>query len=210
MTITSNFDYNEIFIRLQQKGRRMFGKHFFLYKRDIGVLAPIAAWMLQDEVVAAQFRIDLNKGIFLTGPIGTGKTRIMELLGHLAAPTREYKMQSCPEIPIDFSKRGAVVLGNYTYFSFKRRSNIPINYCFDDLGKEINTKYYGTGCEMMKSIMLSRYELFIKHGMLTHATSSLSTLEIEQRYGKDVRSRLREMFNKISFPNDAKDKRKND
>jgi len=44
--------------------------------------------------------------------------------------------------------------------------------------------------------------------IITHATTNLAAKEIEELYGKRVRSRLREMFNLISFPAETKDKRK--
>jgi len=60
----------------------------------------------------------------------------------------------------------------------------------------------------MAEIILSRYDLFIRHKMLTHFTTNLSADEIEKLYGARVRSRLREMCNLIAFPKDALDKRR--
>ncbi|KKL94503.1 hypothetical protein LCGC14_1864050, partial [marine sediment metagenome] len=37
--------------------------------------------------------------------------------------------------------------------------------------------------------------------------TNLNANELEDRYGKRVRSRMREMFNLIAFKKDAKDKR---
>lgn len=44
-------------------------------------------------------------------------------------------------------------------------------------------------------------------GTQTHITTNLSATEIEAFYGNRVRSRLREMFNRIAFPKDAPAKR---
>ena len=59
----------------------------------------------------------------------------------------------------------------------------------------------------MAEILLSRYDLFTTHNMLTHLTTNLSATEIEEYYGNRVRSRMREMFNLIVFANGIKDKR---
>jgi hypothetical protein len=40
---------------------------------------------------------------------------------------------------------------------------------------------------------------------LTHLTTNLNSGEIEKQYGLRVRSRLREMFNLVAFPEDAVD-----
>jgi DNA replication protein DnaC len=80
-------------------------------------------------------------------------------------------------------------------------------HCFDDLGAEQSLKYYGNECNVMGEILLSRYEYFVSHDMLTHITTNLSATEMEDLYGNRVRSRLREMFNLIAFGESAKDKR---
>ena len=43
--------------------------------------------------------------------------------------------------------------------------------------------------------------------MFTHITTNIGATEIENIYGSRVRSRMREMFNLISFEKDVKDKR---
>ena len=68
-------------------------------------------------------------------------------------------------------------------------------------------KHYGTDCNVMAEILLSRYDLFISHNMLTHITTNLSASEIEEVYGQRVRSRLREIINLVSFSEKTDDKR---
>ncbi len=85
---------------------------------------------------------------------------------------------------------------------------LPKHYCFDDLGTENNLKYYGNECNIMAEVLLSRYDLFISGKLITHLTSNLSASEIEDVYGNRIRSRMREMFNLISFDKDDKDKRR--
>jgi len=59
----------------------------------------------------------------------------------------------------------------------------------------------------MAEILLSRYDMFIQKGILTHITTNLSAPELESMYGSRVRSRMREMFNLVAFERNAKDKR---
>jgi DNA replication protein DnaC len=63
-----------------------------------------------------------------------------------------------------------------------------------------------SGMKARVEIMLSRYEYFISQKKITHLTTNLSASELESYYGNRVRSRLREMFNLISF-GVSKDKR---
>jgi energy-coupling factor transporter ATP-binding protein EcfA2 len=196
---TSLFNYKEILPLLADKGRQVFGPHFRIYPEDLKVIIPIIGWMLRDEDVAQQFEIDLNKGIFLGGPVGTGKTQIMKLMTYIAPNPREHKMTNCINICNDYCAKGPATLDQYNH-----GANI---WCFDDLGREDQAQYYGNTCYVMKNIILNRYEQFTHNGIITHMNSSLTTLEIENKYGVEVRSRMREMFNRIVFDRKARDKR---
>ena len=60
----------------------------------------------------------------------------------------------------------------------------------------------------MGEILLSRYDLFLKHKVKTYVTTNLNAQELEERYGNRVRSRMRQLFNLIAFDQDVSDKRK--
>lgn len=201
---TSLFDYKQIIQHLAEKGREQFGKHFQIHTEDLPVYIKIIAWMLRDEDVAQQFEIDLHKGIFLGGPVGVGKTHIMQLMRLIVPAPLNYELQNCDRITAEFSRKGPLILDKYTEANDKQLHRI---WCFDDLGIEDTAHHYRTTCLVMKKILMRRHELFTQYGTLTHVTSSLSTIAIENRYGKEVRSRMREMLNRIVFSGDTKDKR---
>lgn len=60
----------------------------------------------------------------------------------------------------------------------------------------------------MREIILSRYDLFISQKMITHFTTNFTATEILNKYGIEVRSRMREMCNIISFDSEIQDNRK--
>tara|TARA_R110001592_G_scaffold366_8_gene2093 strand:+ start:366 stop:581 length:216 start_codon:yes stop_codon:yes gene_type:complete len=60
----------------------------------------------------------------------------------------------------------------------------------------------------MGEVLLSRYELFLKTNIKTHATTNLSAQELEDVYGNRVPSRMRQLFNLVAFDVNANDKRK--
>ena len=177
------------------------------------LLQKLIAYFLRDEEQAVHHQLSLEKGILLTGPIGTGKTTLMSLL-RLLSKHQLFMVKSCREVTFEFIKEGYQVIQKYSTFSFARSYPIeydprkPITYCFDDLGTESALKYFGNTCNVMGEVLLSRYDYFIANNMITHATTNLSATELETLYGNRVRSRMREMFNLLSFDKGAEDKRR--
>lgn len=202
-------DFEECIEYLNQKGKEIFGKTFLVDSVDYEVIFKILVYTIKDEKNARKHKIDLNKGILLSGPIGCGKTSLMKLINFINTKNDRYMIKSCREVSYDFISHGYQVLHDYSYQSFINRGNVkvPKVWCFDDLGTENNLKYYGNECNVMAEILLSRYDLFIQKDMLTHLTTNLTAQEIENLYGNRVRSRMREMFNLISFNSTSKDKR---
>jgi DNA replication protein DnaC len=203
---TSLFNYKQILPMLAAKGRILFGPHFRIYPEDLIVIIPIIAWILRDEEVAKQFDVDLQKGIFLGGSVGTGKTQIMQLLRCITPDNLYFEMKRCDRISGEYTLKGPSTLYTYTGEGKNEKFNHRI-WCFDDFGSEDVAHHYGRNCMVMKKILLGRYELFTQFGTVTHITSALKTAEIEKKYGTEVRSRMREMFNRIIFDKNAKDKR---
>lgn len=93
----------------------------------------------------------------------------------------------------------------YTHKS--NNQNRLSGFCFDDLGSEQQIKHFGNDCNVMAEILITRYEQFIDNKSITHITTNLSASEIEKLYGNRLRSRMRNMFNVISFDSNSTDKR---
>lgn len=202
----SRFDYNEILGALANKGRALFGSRFRIYKEDLPVYIPLIAWTLRDEDIARDYQISFHKGIFLGGPVGAGKTRIMDLMSRLYTDNSDhYSLYSCVKLSLDFAREGPAAIDRFTYQSFQ--NDQPVSWCFDDLGQEMDSRHFGNSCLVMQQVILLRYELWVTHGMITHMTSNLGGDGIEARYGPEVRSRMREMFNRLVFDKSAGDKR---
>lgn len=124
---------------------------------------------------------------------------------HVPPPERNHVIKSTRDVSFEFIQEGYEVIWRYSKMSFS--NHLPKIYCFDDLGAEQSLKYYGNECNVMGEILLSRYEYYVSHDMLTHITTNLSATEIENLYGNRVRSRMREMFNLLAFEQKTPDKR---
>lgn len=197
-----HYDFEKIKTYLNIKGHKLFGKHFRIYKEDEPLIFKLCCYFIQDHYTCSKMGIDTNKGILLTGPVGCGKTTLMQLLLHLAPHKTNYEMVPTRNIVFNFNASGFEVLEKF---------NQTKNYCFDDLGVEPTGCHYTKECNVMGEILLSRYELFChperSRRVLTHITTNLNAQELEKRYGSRVRSRLREMMNVIAFSSNSSDKR---
>jgi DNA replication protein DnaC len=203
--MNTTLSYTEIIAWLEKKGVELYGKKFKILETDHEIIYKLIAYSLKDEQACYQFNIDLEKGILLSGPIGCGKTSLMNLMKYLAPAENKFSVKPCRDISFEFIQDGYEVIHRYSKGKLYQAE--PRTYCFDDLGTENNIKYFGNECNVMAEILLSRYDLFIAKKLQTHITTNLSASEIEKHYGNRVRSRLREMVNLIAYDKSTPDKR---
>ncbi|MBN8642866.1 ATP-binding protein [Flavobacterium soli] len=203
--IKTHYNYQEIIMWIEQKGIELYGTHFKILETDYPIIYKLIAYFLKDEVTCFQYNINLNKGILLSGPIGCGKTSIMNIMKYLTPTEHKFFVKPCRDISFEFIQDGYQIIHKYS--KGKLYEYEPKTICFDDLGTESNLKYYGNECNVMAEILLSRYDVYIAKRIQTHITTNLSASEIETQYGNRVRSRMRELFNLIAYDNNSKDKR---
>lgn len=192
------YDFRKVLIYLDAKGKLLFGGHFKIYDEDRDIILKLCNYMVRDHGACRKYGIDPDKGILLSGPVGCGKTSLMKLIRHIVPHRRPYEVIPSRNIAFGFNHIGYKIIEDYGNGRF---------YCFDDLGVEPMGRHFGKDCNVMGEIILSRYELFMKNGLPTHATTNLNAAELEERYGNRVRSRMRQLFNLIAFDKDTKDKR---
>ncbi|MGB0897458.1 MAG: ATPase [Flavobacteriaceae bacterium] len=193
-----HYNFNQILVYLEIKGKLLFGKNFKIYEDDMKILYKLCVYFIKDHASCERFGIDLNKGILLSGPVGCGKTSLMKILRHLVPHIKPYEVIPTRNITFGFNNLG-----------FKTIEEFGNNklFCFDDLGVEPIGRHFGKDCNVMGEVLLSRYELLLKNKILTHATTNLNAQELEERYGNRVRSRMRLLFNLIAFDKSCADKR---
>lgn len=203
--IKSHYDYQDVITWIENKGQQLYGARFRIIESDHAVIYRLIAYFLRDEQTAFQFGIDLDKGVLLAGPVGCGKTTLMNVMKQLTKAEHKFIVKPCRDISIEFIKDGYGIIHQYSVG--KASHSEQRIYCLDDLGIENNLKYYGNECNVIAEVLLSRYDIFISKRIPTHITTNLSASEIETHYGVRVRSRLRSMMNLIAYDKTTKDKR---
>lgn len=151
----------------------------------------------------------LDKGIFLTGNTGTGKTWMMQLFSK--NKKQSFRIIPAKKIANDFEANGSQAMEEYLNL-YKN----PINdfscflqpfsgLCIDDIGAEDIKTHFGNKTNVIGDLIENRYSKKIT-GISLHATTNFTADQIKNYYGERVASRLRECFNWIEYP--GKDRRK--
>ncbi|MDI6047035.1 ATPase [Flavobacterium yafengii] len=199
------YNFQKCLEYLENQGKTTYGRSFHISEMDYPTIYKLLIYMIKDEKSAMNQNIDLSKGILVSGSIGCGKTSLMNLVRPFAYHSSEYKIKTCREVSFEFAKNGFEAINCYT---LKQASQSKLTgYCFDDLGAEQQIKHFGNDCNVMAEVLISRYEQFVENKSVTHITTNLSASEIENNYGNRLRSRMRQMFNLITFDSRTKDKR---
>lgn len=138
-------------------------------------------------------KTDLNrdKGIFIRGAVGTGKTLAFKLIQKFLMQKHKFSMRSSNEIVLDYNTTGDKILKGYS---------VVKDWCFDDFGSEDKGKHFGSECEVMEKIILLRYDLFEQYGTKTHLTSNFSNEELNEKYGARAYDRLKRIINVVNYP----------
>ena len=203
------FNFSDCLKWMEKQGKTLFGEHFRILQQDYPVIYKLLVYAIGDKENCDRKGLNLGKGLLVNGPVGAGKTSLLMLMNYFCPPEKQYKVKPARELSFELETEGFKVVNKYSQgvFEMGRKGPVPVIYCFDDLGAELPLKYYGNECNIVAEILLSRYDLFISKGILTHATTNLSASELEGRYGTRVRSRMREMFNLVAFDKNSEDKR---
>jgi energy-coupling factor transporter ATP-binding protein EcfA2 len=195
---TIQYEFEKVKRYLNIKGKFLFGAKFNIHDEDKELLLKLSSYFVADRETCSNLGIDIDKGILLTGPVGCGKTTLMRLLPYIIPHKTASTLIPCRNLVFGFNGIGSKLIQDYD----NNRS-----YCFDDLGVEHTGRFFGKDCNVMGELLISRYDSFKSNGIKTHITTNLNADEIQNKYGERVRSRMREMFNLISFSENSFDKR---
>ena len=104
--------------------------------------------------------------------------------------------------------RFLIYSGNEIEKAFRNETEIESQltqkmFGIDDLGEEHNkVKVYGTDINVGVEVLSNRYNLMIKNGSLTFATTNLTRAMLLKKYGARIDSRIDEMFNVFTVTGD--------
>lgn len=146
-------------------------------------------------------RLNPSKGLWLWGPIGTGKSTIIQIMNMYdklanglsmgGYPIGGFMIELASTVATKFAAKGSDGLEPYTYNYGNVRT-----ISFDELGREpLPAKHFGTELNVMQYVFQCRYEF--RSEAHTHVTTNLTLNEVQKKYGDHIADRINEMFNVI-------------
>lgn len=144
----------------------------------------------------------LDKGLYLGGNFGVGKTWLMRLFQR--NQRQVYTVQNSKAIADMFERDG-----DESMKQFIESPSLPNNdasnfyhkvmgFCIDDMGTEDIKNHYGNKKNVIGDLIELRYARN-QTGQLLHITTNLTGQQMSDFYGGRVASRLRECMNIIDF-----------
>ena len=150
--------------------------------------------------------LDYNKGLYLYGPIGTGKTTILKGMQKymLNIKARDFDKDD----RIGFFLKSASELTNLYARSGQEKLLQWCDECnllIEELGREpIPARSYGNELNVIQFLLQNRYEH--RRDNITHITSNIKPEDVMAYYGDYISDRFREMFNIIHWGGTSKRK----
>ncbi len=147
--------------------------------------------------------LDVVKGLYLYGRVGTGKTILLEtvkLFTALYSTLDTFRIREASAVAREVLETGVS--------SWSDQQGLTKSVGYDDLGNEpLKIVRYGTQVMPMAMEICARYGTWQKNGVRTHFTSNFDLKWIEENYGKREASRLSDMCNIIELKSE-RDRRK--
>lgn len=162
----------------------------------------LLCWYFTSDPRFEQAGYSLKKGICMCGPVGVGKT---DMLNIFQKNKRQcFHMLTVFDIENHIQSKGVEYVKTYHSFvpgwgnTEKFFYQPGVGWAFDDVGRESVVFDFGNKTDAVSKIIQSRYFKKVPFNSL-HITTNKTPDELESRYDEAVRSRLREMFNYIKY-----------
>lgn len=132
-----------------------------------------------------------ERGLFLKGECGIGKSYGVECLGYLF----NFPVLKPEDFAADFKNcngnLGELEKNVTNGYDFYEK---PHTVIIDEIGSQDTVRNFGETSDIMATVLDMRYRAYLKYGVLTIVTTNLTDRDITARYGLRIEDRIAEMF----------------
>lgn len=175
------------------------GKRAQLSPGEAEIFSNVFNWLLGNNI-----DVSLNKGLFLTGDYGTGKSALLKAIVSFIDKYYSDKAtkNGIPSPIYTLSQAMANKFKDNDEVSINRMKTTPV-LAIDDLGYEPKDVYYfGTLAHPFEEILMERYD----RRRLVLISSNMNLDQIGERYGAHIKDRVKQMVYIIEFRGKSKRK----
>jgi hypothetical protein len=221
------YSYEQLLEWFHREALRLLGKPFDVDEWNHRILHLVLLYFANDRRFETEEGFSLQKGLLLRGGVGVGKSIILKIMAN--NPRFPYVVKCCRmlvrqaasnqpggglEALAPFTKLYKLPKGNESRYNHHTHCGLAL----DDIGTEDwQAKYFGSPLNVVEHLLSSRHDEQVPF-YATHGTTNVPfdnypgpderlLLGLESRYGERCRSRMREMFNLLDFPDEAPDRR---
>lgn len=229
------FTLEQIETWFHREAQLHLGRPFVIDDNNRLIVRLLCLYFAEDARFEAEGGGSLEKGLLLRGGVGCGKTTLLTIFSR--NPRLPFVVTPCRELVTDYTEQGhagqpaggtdalrwatklvKLMAGREATYNYRTHAGL----CLDDIGTEDwRAKHYGRELNVVEHVISSRDDMVVAGDMprcATHATTNVpfddytvdgKTLPgLETIYGSRCRSRMRGLFNVLSFPNTATDRRR--
>lgn len=184
----------ELKIHFMDVAKRITGKDFVITPGNKTVLNLLLPYFTGNG------ELDINKGIYLYGAYGVGKTVLFKIIRIWIAELFRFSDNGFYSTSIEEIVEYYKTRDSFGKFGFGT-DNMNMNICINEFGKPVKEKIYGTEVnELLNSLFMIRYELFQK-GLATHVTSNYHPKDLNLE--PIIKDRMVEMFNFVELKGES-------
>lgn len=164
----------------------------------------ILKYLLQYFTGSSDFPDDLNKGLWIIGNVGSGKTLLFESFKKYTGEilrVNSFNYYTANEIISNTEIEGQSYLSIFSDDMENGKPNPRTVYIDDCFSGSDKIKHYGTDKNVIESIIELRYNVYKKYRKLTHISTNVNPGDVGDLFtDKDrLTSRMQEMFNMYMF-----------
>lgn len=206
--LTGQWAYNTTDYFMRKRAGELFGDEFKFDGQGAKFYEMLCCYFSKDPgfiVLAQEMKIknpSLDKGLYLGGNFGVGKTWLMKLFQR--NQRQVYQIVNAKAVADLFEREGEVSMGQFVECPKLPANDLQHFYqpimglCIDDLGTEEIKNHFGNKKNVVGDLIELRYSKG-NTGTLLHITTNLTGKQLEDFYGGRVASRLRQVVNIIDF-----------
>jgi len=163
--------------------------------QDGEVIQNLIKWFINDPSGI----YPINRGLYVYGKPGTGKTEILQCLIELA---KKWSLTKCPDYS-RLSETYTMAKSDASYDPIT--TNVQFDRVFDEFGRFTGAvKRYGDDLDINEAIIEQREARWKRYGQLTILISNGSKAQIESLFSSMLFDRIRSFTTDVHFSGDSK------